>query len=148
MLSQPKVQLWGQLQIFRMAVFGLRTQENETVNRFVNLTRERINSDNLIFSPFVGTINKIDNLLIVYIEPIYYNFTWLPLVAALFIFIYKGLTYWLLPFLLIGCCTFFWSWPFYYLLFKAGLRKEGYKGKIKLVRLTKQQKREVLNGAE
>jgi hypothetical protein len=125
-----------------MVIFGVKVYESPFVNRFVKDTNKRLSSKNMVSNPFRGGIKVIkqekevlnDLFLIVKMEPLWPNIS--PFVG--FFLALGGIMFgapngfFIVPitFFAIG---FFWTSTFFLLGLKAGLRKLGYKGPIKMV---------------
>ena len=128
-----------------MAIFGVLMDDKETANNFIEATKERLRKGNLATNPFtacIKTITQIERekdiavqkkLHIIDIEPIYFNY---PLLGAFTSLVLLVVSYWaLIPLAVFLFFSLFWSGHFYYLIFKLGLKKAGYKGKIVRVSL-------------
>lgn len=128
--------------LYKMALFGLITEEDNKAKEFATETKERLENNNLIKNPFKSSIrqfiisenDKLKILFVVYIEPVYFNFSVFGYLLAFGVFVIWGLTPWLIPGIALGLLGFFWGADFYYLMFRVGLRKKGYKGHIKRIR--------------
>lgn len=118
-----------------MALFGIRTEKNEKVDLFVKETNERLGSNNLVKNPFTGNIKSISpRLHIINMKPIYLNY---PLVAFCFLFTI-GLVFMnmilLTASVVFAFLSLIWTAPFLFLFLKIGLKRSGYKNKIKYLR--------------
>lgn len=120
-----------------MAYFGVETEESEIINSFVINTNQRLQKQDVVKNPFSeGKVVKIRNGLFVYIKAVYLN---ISLYAFLFSFILISILtklewsvwYGIPAFFLLMC--FFWSKYFFYLMMRWGVRKNGYKGKFKII---------------
>lgn len=122
-----------------MACFGVRLSKiNKEAKKFIKETNKRLNEEHILNNPFRNSgILLLDNVLCCVFNPIYLNF---PKIALFFlfpiIFYFKGfvLSFWYLPPLIMLVATLFWSKYFYFLFLILGLKKEGYDGKIKLIK--------------
>ena len=117
-----------------MTIFGIKTEPSNEVNTFIANTKERMANNEMLKNPFNAGIVSFNNLYIIRIDPLYFNFSifaWLP---TIMIFYLWGFSFWLIPCFIIIGMGLFWSMYFYYFMFKLGLRKAGYKGSIQLVR--------------
>lgn len=128
-----------------MAIFGVRTDNKPVVKQFVKEVAERVNGGDLVKNPFTGYAkiivtkpNPQETTTIIKMSPLWPNFApWGALMTFIGWLIFGGVThpfYLLIPlsFLVLG---FFWTEDFFYLTFKLGLRKAGYKGPIKRIKL-------------
>lgn len=119
-----------------MPVYVLRTLKVKSVVKWVDDTRRRSESGNLLKNPFKMQFRVYKNadhlLLLCKVNPIYPNFSvfgWLTGFAVLLIWGY----HWILwPCLLVGMMGYFWSSPFYAFMTRVALRKKAkYSGPIK-----------------
>lgn len=122
-----------------MALFGITTDLNYITTNFVTDTNNRLKEKNLLKNPFKGWATSITReegkmLHIVNISPLYFNYPIFGWVLAGMMFMFNGLTWWMLPGVILGSLMIFWLSPFYIMIYKAGLRKAGYKGKTKIVK--------------
>lgn len=120
-----------------MVIYCFETEKSSEVLNWIKLTREKSKETDFVKNPFFFKIKRVTIkkrfLLCVDILPLYPNFTiygWFGLIGS---FLILGWGWWTWPFLALGCLGFFWSSPFFYFMTKLGLRKNGYKGKIKMV---------------
>lgn len=120
-----------------MATFAIDLTENDESTKFFVDTQQRLETNNFVKNPFRGGVRKITgSMYLVYLEPVYFNFTpfiWVIVGALLF---YKGWTWWLIIPMVLGSLGIFWSKYFFYYMLKLGLKKAGYKDKVKLVSLS------------
>lgn len=124
-----------------MALFGVRTQNNLKVVRFVKEVLERLNSFDIKRNPFRGYIKSFkdekDLVIVINMSPLWPNLT--PLIALislipiLFFNGIQGSNWFLIPLFFISL-GFFWTPDFFYMVFKAGIKKAGYKGFIKRIK--------------
>lgn len=130
-----------------MAIFGVETEEDALVQELVVETNVRLQDTNLIKNPFRGGIKGYpDSMYVLMLEPIYFNFTWFIWVAAIGLYFWLGLSYWLIPPAILGCLGIFWSKYFFYFMFKMGLKRKGYRGKTTLLSTAETLKRVVFHG--
>lgn len=122
-----------------MGVFGVVTEPNTLVDAFMQKTHKNLQNDNVVKNPFIGCINKIDEgtqeaVWVIDMKPIYPDlslfFGWLPFGITYYFF---GWRWWQTLFLIICCSTVLWSAYFHYSMCVVGLRKYGYKGKIRFL---------------
>lgn len=116
-----------------MAILGIVVENSKESYNFFSETRERLQDTNLVRNPFKGEIKKRGDMFVVSICPIYINFTpvvWGLAVVGALVF---GIHWWHIALAGIGCLGIFWTKYFFYIFLKMGLRKNGYKGKIKLL---------------
>lgn len=119
-----------------MAIFSITTEHSDEVSDFIHKAKKKMESDDFLKNPFIADIIKIqqghDNPLYVFsMSPIYFNFSIFGWFIAFAIFMIWGLNTFLIYPIILGCLGFFWSSTFFYCMAVLGLRKNGYKGKIK-----------------
>jgi len=131
-----------------MAIFGVVVEDNETAKTFFKEVRERITTDNLARSPFIGGVTsfislrkhkdeketKVDLGYTIKMAPIYFNFALLGfffMVAAFIIWPRLSIAIAGAVFLLVSLG---WSGRFYFFMLKLGLKKKGYKGSIRYLK--------------
>ena len=124
-----------------MAVFGIKTKLNPDVLKFLKDIKKRFKDADLVKNPFTSYIKHFkkqnDLIIVLKMVPLWPNFP--PFVAGLSLatlILFGGLSN---PFLLLIplfflSLTFFWTENFFFLIFKAGVRKAGYKGIIKRIK--------------
>jgi hypothetical protein len=122
-----------------MAMFGLRLGKEDAVMDWISSTSRKSKDDNFIKNPFKMNmkfwLKNEEVLLLMDIQPLYFNFTifgWLASIGSLIIL---GFGWWIIPGIVFGCLGVFWTSEFYYWMAKLGLRKAVYKGKVKSVSL-------------
>jgi len=120
-----------------MASFGSEIEDCKTIDVFVNETNERLKEQNLVNNPFIDSkAIHLTNTIAIHLKPVYPNY---PLIAFFFIFFpilyFKGISWssWYIPSIVFLGLSCLWSNRFLYFIMKLGLRKKGYKGKIKLL---------------
>lgn len=119
-----------------MAIFGLELRSSKSLVAFVDKTNIRLQENHLVRNPFYGQAKIYDGFIVVDLVPVYMN----PGLLGLFMFIAPlvistfKISLWLLPGFLLMLSSIFWSKYFFVLMFILGLRKEGYKGKVKLIK--------------
>lgn len=118
-----------------MAIFGLELRNSKPLTIFIDKTNIRLQENHMVKNPFYGEAKIYDGFIVVEIRPVYMN----PFILGLFVFLgplvitnFK-ISWWLLPGLLLILSSIFWTSYFYIFMFMLGLRKEGYKGKVKLI---------------
>jgi len=112
----------------------LSIKNSDDVREYLDKTNENLQDANYIKNPFFGGIKYFidgENLLtVIDINPIFYNFSlfgWLMLGGFYYAF---GLSYWLIPCIVIGILGIFWTSYFFSFISVKGLRKSGYTGTI------------------
>lgn len=117
-----------------MVVFGIELFHDKISNKFIDQTKRRLKSNDILKNPFKGNIKYRYNNIIIEMTPIYPNITLLALFIIVPIILF-GWSYWLLlfsfPFLLVG---FFRSKYGMFVGFYIGLRKQGYEHRIRLLK--------------
>lgn len=122
-----------------MAVFGVETDNNDLGNNFIIESNERLKNTDIKKNPFVGYIKIVNKdsfktTSVIRMVPLWPNFgPWIALFSLIPIFIfgwYDSALALSVP-LIFSCISFFWSEQFFYIVFKAGLKKAGYIGDFK-----------------
>jgi len=120
-----------------MVFFGVKLEGTPEVMGFISDTKQRLLTPNIAKNPYKeAEILYLPNTLVYYAKPVYLLF---PLYAsislAVLTFLFAGFNYSIgyIIALIFLSLTFFWSKTFTYLMLKIGLRKAGYKGKLKLL---------------
>ena len=123
-----------------MAMYGMMLEKQDAVSKWIAQTNERTKEESFLKNPFKTKmkfwLRKKEVLLLIDIQPLYFNFTifgWLLAVGTLIAF---GFGWWLIPGIVLGCLGVFWTADFYFLMAKLGLRKAGYTGKVKRLKLS------------
>lgn len=119
-----------------MAVVGVLVDGCEDVEEFVCAMSDKLGDNNLVSNPFRGRVRRYPVeggvLVVLVISPVYFNFSvfgWV--VGAIFYFI-RGWNWYVMGAAAgLVCLGVFWSSWFYGVMLKAGLKKWGYRGKIK-----------------
>ena len=115
-----------------MAIFGVEVSEdNDKLRSYIEQFELRGRDKNYLKNPFTIKTFQKKNLLAVYIEPIYFNFSYIGLVSSSIIFFIWRRWWGMLMIATFLLFSLFWNGCFYYMVFYFGLRKNGYKGKIK-----------------
>ena len=112
-----------------MVIFGVKILDSEKVDSFIDKTNDRF--DKVLF--FKGMLFKFKNMIVVDMKPLLFPFYWFGMVSFLTIFWYWGFNKFSFLALIVFSCGIFWSKYFFYVMLKIGLKKEGYRGKIKLL---------------
>ncbi len=126
-----------------MVIFGIELSRNKEAIKFMEETKQRLEDNgNIVTNPFYGTIKRLplvrkdkDHYILI-MDPVYikfYKFGYFLLAGAC-IFIGFRLSPMYLPGIILSSTRFFWSRFFMYLGLFFGLKKKGYKGKVKLIR--------------
>jgi len=119
-----------------MAVFGLETEKSEQVLKWFSESQKRGESDNIIKNPFKFRSKFfLDEKLTLVIDmtPVWPNLTFFGWLMSVAVFVFWGLSWLMIPGLVLGSLGIFWCWPFYYFMATRGIRKAGYKGPIKFL---------------
>jgi hypothetical protein len=121
-----------------MAILGVMLQDCDVTHSFIVNTDKKLQEDNVLTNPFRGGIksflqenNKV--LAVLDIAPIYPNFSILGWLYTLIFFYFFGFSLLLIPGLIVILLSIFWSRYFFILFVYLGLKKLGYKNKIKLI---------------
>lgn len=125
-----------------MVIFGIELDRNKKAIAFMEETHRRLQVPNTVTNPFYGDIKRLslegedkDHYVLV-MDPVYpklYKIGYFLLAGA---FIFTGFRWSIayLPGIILSATSFFWSRFFMYLGLVLGLKKAGYKGKVKLLR--------------
>jgi len=117
-----------------LAIFGIDLELNKESKKYLDDTNERLKSSNLVKNPFIGKVVYDINIAVVEIKPVYFNFSMYIWLAAAISWIWFGLRWWTLLIAGIGfVCSMFWNKLFYYVMFRQGLKKAGYTGRVRLM---------------
>ncbi len=131
-----------------MVIFGIELERTKEAIRFMDETKQRLTKNtNLVTNPFYGTIKRLqlqttkydkyvkDHYVLV-MDPVHIKFYKIGFFLIAGAFFFKGfqLSYAYLPGLILLASSFFWSRFFMYLGLFFGLKKAGYKGRVKLLR--------------
>ena len=123
-----------------MSLYAFKTDHSTPVTKWVNATRKRGKSNNVLKNPFIWTIKtfkrKDDLIVVVDAKPLLPNFSWMGWMGGVMILFVWGASTWLIPFLVLGCLGVFWTAEFLFLMTRKALRKHGYSGPIKRLKLT------------
>lgn len=138
LLHYSKKELLLLHRVCNMATLGIETETNIGVNVFMQQSNERLQNDNIVKNPFNGRIKKIysnkgkDSYVII-MNPIYPRIYLIGLFLMVVPLFFTGfyVSWWLLPGAIIFSLGIFWSKIFVLLGLFIGLRKHGYKGKVK-----------------
>lgn len=125
-----------------MALFGFRAEHKKELTNFMLATQKKLESNNVVYNPFIAKIKEF-NLIsegepeVIYLidmNPIYLNFTPIGWFMAFAVLVLFGFSWWITPGVVITLLGVFWTPEFYYIMFRLGLKKAGYKGKVKRLR--------------
>ena len=125
-----------------MAIVSVLTENNEAVDQYIELMKERMSSNSVLLNPFktafkTAMVNhngkEVYQLNLLLIEPVYPNVSVLGWFGAVSWFWLWGWSGWIIPFIIVGLLGVFWSKYFYTLIFYLGIRKAGYSGRYKML---------------
>lgn len=125
-----------------MVIFGIELSRTKEAIKFMKETNDRLQSTNPVTNPFYGSIKRIplkkkdkDHYVLV-MDPVYPKLYYMGyfLLPGAFIFAGLRLSVAYLPGLFLTLTRFCWSRFFMYLFLALGLKKAGYKGKVKLIK--------------
>lgn len=124
-----------------MAIFAIWIEEDIISLKYMEDTKQRLGRESLVHNPFIGSIKRWNNKRLegtyygIDITPIYPKIYLWGIVLALVPLLFTGLklTIWNYPGMVLFCGGVFWHRLFFYAVLRMGLRKAGYKGKIKLL---------------
>ena len=124
-----------------MATFGIITEENELVDKFMEDTFKRYEMTSQVIFKFKKFVfkdgEKIKSFYAIHMKLLIFNiflyFWFMFLFILVFQTINNNINAWVIAPVLVACLGLIWTkWCFYPML-KKGMRKVGYKGSIKLV---------------
>lgn len=122
-----------------MAVYGMVLDKQDSVMQWIADTSRRGKEEGLVKNPFKVRIKfwlrKKEVLLVMSMNSVYFNYTIFGWVAAVASYLLLGFGWWLFPWVVFGCLGVFWSPEFYYWTTRLGLKKAGYTGKFRRLRL-------------
>lgn len=117
-----------------MPKFNVEVEHDGKALKFFTETKERLKSPNMANNPFTGSLDYDQGEAVVNLSTIYPNVAILAVFPLVPVFL-LGLSFWWLlfsiPFLAVGFAHTKYA---LYLGMRVGLRKAGYKGKIKMRR--------------
>lgn len=117
-----------------MAFFGFDLEKCKPVEDYLAKFNKTMEDSNLVRNPFNGEALLLDNSFIVSISPVYFNY---PFIGGFFIglasFLLNGFsfTWGYVVAMVFFLFSLLWSSLFYSFVCRMGLRKNGYKGKLK-----------------
>lgn len=112
-----------------MVIFGVELEKE--ADDFMRLSEERLNKKTIVYK---GYFKKFRDFYLIDIQPLIFPFYWIGFMGVLSTLYFAGLTIYLIPSIIISLSYLFWSKYFIYYMLMIGLRKSGYKGKIKLIK--------------
>lgn len=126
-----------------MAIIGIRLDDTSEARAFAEYVRVKLSDENLLYNPFRGYIRELrpdaPGLLdlVISITPVYPRLYILGFIilAAAFIFTLGNPGFLVIPGIILSLPAVLYNGEFYRLVFRWGLKKKGYKGRVK--RITK-----------
>lgn len=112
-----------------MVIFGFKLEKSG--KDFIKLTNERINNKTVIFK---GEIKEYKDFYVFHITPLIFPFYYIGIFGLLSSLYLAGFGWWCFPTLFLSASYVFWDKHFYYFMLWIGLKKFGYKGKLKLLK--------------
>lgn len=125
-----------------MAVFGIEADRKATVHVFMEQSNKRLQKNNLVANPFYGTIKQLPVRgtgkrvqYVIVMDPVYPRFYLSGILVILVagMFTQFRLNWGMYAGVGILSLGFFWSRTFFYLMLSLGLKRAGYKGKVRLL---------------
>ena len=123
-----------------MAVFALRTLDHSAVDEWVYASMQRGKHLPIARNPYEWRFKKVkkkDSLFVVCevkpLVPPFYLGGW---IAGAGVFLVWGYHWVLWPCVVVGMLGYFWTGEFFYQMSRLALRKAGYKGSIKRIKLS------------
>lgn len=118
-----------------MVTFGIELEDCKTfpeATKFLIKSNERLQVEDMTKNPFNGSINSFGNMAIIIMEPIIFKFYLLSIIWFALGIILGWVWSIVVGFVFLSTC-FFWSPQFFFFILKKGIKKAGYKGKVKLI---------------
>lgn len=120
-----------------MATFAVEIEGGKGLS-FMKDTQLRLQNPSLAQNPFQGKIVNMQSqgnkdYYLIHMKPIYPRIYLMGLLWMMIAFMFNGVGVWLLPGILLFGTGAIWSKFFFYSVMRIGLRKQGYKGKIRLL---------------
>ena len=123
-----------------MAILGIETGKDPKVMEFMLESDKRLQSNNVVKNPYEGKIKKINSendkeSYAIVMTPIYPRFYLFGIILIILPMLFIGIrfSWWMLPGIILFSLGIFWSKIPVYLGILIGLRKQGYKGKVKII---------------
>ena len=123
-------------------IFGVVGELDDNLEQFMQATDNRLKNNNMLVNPFRGkiisfnlntTTKELKTGYAIYIKPLYFNFSYYGWLMALGVYLIWGISWFMLPGIIIGALGIFWSKFFYYIMLKLGAKKSGYNGELKFI---------------
>lgn len=121
-----------------MVMFGVRLNKPSAESkRFLNMVKARLRVPDMIRNPFIGAVHEVGiAFYILDISPIYP--AWVPRYGAVLCllppFLFSASWPWYVPGVLLAALGLLWTRFFFFLMMRAGLKKAGYRGHMRLLR--------------
>ena len=112
-----------------MVIFGISVSNSLELDNFIYKTNNRF--ENVV--TFYGTLTKYKDLVVVDMKPLIVPFFWFGLLTFFTLLYFFGFNKFSIFSLMIFSTGIFWTKYFFYMMLKIGLKKEGHKGKIRLL---------------
>lgn len=125
-----------------MVIFGVEVSNSKELDNFIYKSNKRFKKVLL----FYGELSKVKNILVVNMRPLLMPFYWMGLFSFFVITYFWGFNKFSIMALMVFSGGIVWTRYFFYFFLKMGLKKEGHKGKIKLL-YDQNTLREVLYGS-
>lgn len=118
-----------------MAIVGFLIEDNDKINKFVEVMQNKLENPNMFENPFQGAIKRDKDFILIYLRLIWINPVYISFILTLIIFMGKGyLSLWLLILTIpLWLGAFAFTKMFTIIALYYSLRKSGYKGKIKFL---------------
>ena len=120
-----------------MVIIAFRLKDNEVSNQWLKDTHTRLITPTNHNMFCKGIVKSFDGLHIVHLQILFFKIWYLGLIFMIGSLVWnKGTIGWsIIPGLILTLPIVLWLSDFNFLLLKAGLKKAGYKGKVKRVSL-------------
>lgn len=117
-----------------MCLFAVESEKNNLVKSFLWDSNLRLQSNPFLKGRIIRVIGEEKDHYVVGMIPLIPRFYLIGpfLIAGVLFFTGLRLTWWLLPGIILSMTGIFWSQYFAYAGLRLGLRKQGYKGYIKM----------------
>lgn len=122
-----------------MVVYAVKTEHSGDIEYWLKETTKRSEDQSMLKNPFKMRFKKFKKkkglILVFDVKPLYPNFTPFGFVIAFGVLCIFGPVFWVWPGLVLGMLGYFWSSEFFLFMTKLGIRRAGYKGVFKRIRL-------------
>lgn len=119
-----------------MILYAIKTDKDPAVDTWIKETKERSKENSMLKNPFMWKIKKVKkNITVFDVRVLFPNFSWMGWVTGVMVLFVWGATKWLIPCMIVGGLGIFWTGEFFFWMTKKGLKKAGYSGPVKRLKL-------------